>query len=113
MPIARINTMLFPEGKRRALTLSYDDGVLQDRRLIKMMNECGVRGTFNLNSRILGRVEQMTLDGKTADISTVTPDEIPVLYAGHEIATHAAEHSALTAYGSAGIYLSVLYQRSA
>ena len=41
MPIARINTMLFPEGKRRALTLSYDDGVLQDRRLIQLMNHAG------------------------------------------------------------------------
>lgn len=110
MPIARINTMLFPQGKRRALTLSYDDGVLQDRRLVQMMNQCGVRGTFNLNSRILGRVEQMTLDGKTADISTVTPREIPVLYAGHEVATHGAEHSALTAYGSAGL-LEVLDDR--
>lgn len=103
MPVARINTMLFPGAKRKALTLSYDDGVLQDRRLVRMMNQYGIRGTFNLNSRILGRVEEMTLSNKTADISTVTLEEIPALYASHEIATHGAEHSALTGYGSAGL----------
>lgn len=110
MPVARINTMLFPSAKRKALTLSYDDGVLQDRRLVRMMNQYGVRGTFNLNSRILGRVEEMTLSNKTADISTVTLEEIPVLYAAHEVATHGAEHSALTGYGSAGL-LEVLDDR--
>lgn len=103
MPAAKMNTMLFPDAKRKALTLSYDDGVLQDRRLVQMMNQYGIRGTFNLNSRILGRVEEMTLFHKTADISTVTLQEIPVLYAEHEIATHGAEHSALTGYGSAGL----------
>lgn len=103
MPVAKINTMLFPGAKRKALTLSYDDGVLQDRRLVQMMNQYGIHGTFNLNSRILGRVEEMTLFGKTADISTVTLQEIPVLYTNHEVATHGAEHSALTGYGSAGL----------
>ncbi|GFI22836.1 hypothetical protein IMSAGC011_01612 [Lachnospiraceae bacterium] len=103
MPVAKIITMLFPGARRKALTLSYDDGVLQDRQLIQMMNQYQIRGTFNLNSRILGRVEKMTLFGKTADVSTVTLEEIPVLYAAHEIATHGAEHSALTGYGSAGL----------
>ena len=30
--------MRFPEGKSKALTLSYDDGVEQDKRLIQIMN---------------------------------------------------------------------------
>ena len=37
-------------GKKKAVTFSYDDGVTQDRRLVEMMNTYGVKGTFNLNS---------------------------------------------------------------
>ena len=110
MPVSRINLMRFPGGTSKALTLSYDDGVLQDRRLVQMMNQYGVRGTFNLNSRILGRVDEMTLDGKKVDISTVTAEEAAGLYENHEIATHGAEHSALSGYGSAGL-LEVLDDR--
>ena len=28
--------MLFPQGKRKAFTLSYDDGITQDRRLVEL-----------------------------------------------------------------------------
>ena len=42
--------MRFPGGKVKALTLSYDDGVEQDIRLITIMQEYGLKGTFNLNS---------------------------------------------------------------
>ena len=40
----------FPGGLSHALTLSYDDGVETDRRLIEIMRENGLKGTFNLNS---------------------------------------------------------------
>jgi len=39
----------FPGGKKKAFTMSYDDGVEQDVRLIAIMRENGVKGTFNLN----------------------------------------------------------------
>jgi len=42
--------MRFPGGRSKALTLSYDDGVIQDIRLIEIMKEHGLKGTFNLNS---------------------------------------------------------------
>ena len=32
----RFDIMLFPEGKAKAFSLSYDDGVVQDRRLVEM-----------------------------------------------------------------------------
>ena len=40
----------FKDGKLKALTLSYDDGVVQDIRLIETMNKYGLKGTFNINS---------------------------------------------------------------
>lgn len=42
--------MRFPGGKSKALTLSYDDGVAQDIRLIEIMKKYGLKGTFNINS---------------------------------------------------------------
>ncbi len=42
--------MRFPEGKTKALTLSYDDGVEQDAQLIRLMEQYGFKGTFNLNA---------------------------------------------------------------
>ena len=32
----------FPEGKAKALTLSYDDGVEQDVKLLKIMQQYGL-----------------------------------------------------------------------
>ena len=40
----------FPGFRYRALTLSYDDGVIYDERLIDTMSAHGIKGTFNLNS---------------------------------------------------------------
>lgn len=40
----------FPKGRAKALTLSYDDGMVHDIRLIEIMKRHGLKGTFNLNS---------------------------------------------------------------
>lgn len=42
--------MRWPEGKPKALTLSYDDGVDTDIKLIEIMKKYGIKGTFNINS---------------------------------------------------------------
>lgn len=70
----------FPGGKHKALTMSYDDGRLADRRLVEIFNRYGIRGTFNLNSGIFH------------DPDRVQPDEISTLYAGHEVACHTVTH---------------------
>ena len=41
---------VFPEGKYKALTLSYDDGREEDRRLISIFRKYDLKATFNLNS---------------------------------------------------------------
>lgn len=40
----------FPDGRAKALTLSYDDGVKDDIRLIDIMKKHGLKGTFNINA---------------------------------------------------------------
>lgn len=75
--------MTFPEGKRKVLTLSYDDGVNADRRLVELLNRCGMKGTFHLNSGLLG------MGGR------IPGDEIAELYSGHEISAHTVSHPRL------------------
>ena len=41
-------------GKLKAVTFSYDDGVTQDIRLIEIFNKYNLKATFNLNSELLG-----------------------------------------------------------
>ena len=33
----------FPDGKAKALTMSYDDGKIQDERLIGIFNKYGIK----------------------------------------------------------------------
>ena len=40
---------LFPGGKTKALTLSYDDGVKQDKRFAEILRKHGIKCTFNIN----------------------------------------------------------------
>ena len=42
--------MKLKDGKSKVLTLSYDDGVVQDIRLIEIMDKYGIKGTFNISS---------------------------------------------------------------
>ena len=42
-------------GKNKAITFSFDDGVIQDKRLVKLFDKYNLKGTFNLNSELLGR----------------------------------------------------------
>ncbi len=48
-----MTNLLFPNWRKKAFTMSYDDGVEQDIRLIELMKQYGVKGTFNLNSNCL------------------------------------------------------------
>jgi len=70
----------YPGGKFKALTMSYDDGRIYDRRLIQIFNENGIRGTFHLNSGLLKGPDK------------IDPEEIPELYRGHEVACHTVTH---------------------
>ena len=73
----------FPEGKLKALTLSYDDGVRADLRLAAILDKYGMKCTFNLNCT-LGNPNKMTVEEVKENI----------LAKGHEIAVHGERHMA-------------------
>lgn len=70
----------FPNGKSKALTMSYDDGKKQDERLLAIFNQYGIKGTFNLNYGLMEQAER------------IDKEKIKELYQGHEIATHTLTH---------------------
>ena len=83
-------------GKRKAVTFSFDDGVTQDRRFVALLDRYGLRCTFNLNSELLGRPGALERDGIRVDHNKVPPEEVRSLYRNHEIAVHTLTHPTLT-----------------
>ena len=61
------------DGKFKAVTFSYDDGVTQDRRLIECFNKYGLRGTFNINSGLLGTENVLTYGEKACSTTRFFP----------------------------------------
>ncbi len=85
------------DGKMKAVTFSYDDGVTQDRRLLEVFNRYGLKGTFNINSGLLGTENVLTYGDKSVQHNKVKPEEIATLYKGHEVAVHTLTHPHLPA----------------
>lgn len=71
---------IYPGGKRRVVTFSYDDGHANDRPLINLFNRYGVKGTFHLNGINYREKSARELQ------------EIGKLYEGHEISCHTYHH---------------------
>lgn len=81
---------LFPGGTEKAFTLSYDDGVSQDIRLVEIFNRYGLKGTFNINSGIQNENNFWINNGKL--IKRMDESNILSLYKGHEVAVHSQTH---------------------
>ena len=82
-------------GKNKALTFSFDDGVTQDERLINIFNKYGLKATFNLNSELLGKDGKLSIkDYKGDNIvhNKVEPQDVKDIYKGHEVAVHTLTH---------------------
>lgn len=83
-------------GKLKALTFSYDDGVTQDERLVKLFNKYGLKCTFNLNHDLLGHRGSLIREGVEVNHTKIQPSRIRSVYEGHEVATHSLSHPFLT-----------------
>lgn len=84
------------KGKNKAITFSFDDGVTQDIRLIELFNKYGVKGTFNLNSSLLGLKGELTRNGNVIRHDKVQASDVAKIYKGHEVAVHTLTHPNLT-----------------
>lgn len=84
--MARYQFLRFPEGRTKAVTFSYDDGVHADIRLAETMDRYGIKGTFNICAGWLN----------DSDPFRLSAEEIQkyILDAGHEVAVHGNFHRA-------------------
>ncbi len=97
----------FPGFKNKALTLSYDDGVIQDKRLIALMQQYGIKGTFNINSGVFS-------DNYSGIFSNrMSLDDATLLYndSGMEIAVHGVNHISLDRVDSAAAVNEIINDR--
>lgn len=82
---------LYPGGRAKAFVLCYDDGVLQDRPLVELLNRYGLKGTFNLNSGLMEREFAWT-HPSGAVVRRLPLEAAAELYRGHEVACHSLTH---------------------
>ena len=94
----------FPGFKRKALTLSYDDGVVFDKKLISILDEYGIKATFNINSGLFAKEE----GGRR-----LTEKQAVALYKDsvHEVAVHGVMHLSLADVSSDVGLLDVINDR--
>ena len=83
--------MRLKDGKNKVLTLSYDDGVIQDTRMIELMNRYGLKGAFNINTGVYYPEDK---ERKPATHMRLRKSEALDLYmnSGQEVAVHTLTH---------------------
>lgn len=80
------------QGKKKAITLSYDDGVTQDVRFIELLNKYNLKCTFNLNSEFLNLDGNLMRDNVFIYHNKVHSKDVKYIYEGHEVAAHTLTH---------------------
>ncbi len=79
-------------GKMKAVTFSYDDSTIQDVRLVELFNKYGLKATFNVNSELLGRKNELIRKGVRVCHNKLDAKDIKKIYEGHEVAVHTLTH---------------------
>lgn len=103
--------VIFPNGRKKAFTLSYDDGILQDRKLIALLDKYRVKATFNLNPGLFGQRGTVAAGKKEVPHIKADKDEIQQLYRNHEIAAHGQYHICMTGMDTAKVTAEILDSR--
>ena len=79
----------FPNGKFKALTLSYDDDTFHDIKFSKIINRYNLKCTFNLNG---GLFLKTAPDPTKSNRSMTEAEAKAVCTEPHEVATHGFTH---------------------
>lgn len=88
--------IMFWNGKKKAITFSFDDGVMQDIRTIEILDKYGLKATFNLNSGKFGTKFPYETNGRVVERTLIEPTQVKELYKNHEVAAHTVGHFNLT-----------------
>ncbi len=77
---------------RKVITLSFDDGVRQDARLIELLKKYGLKATFNLNSGKFGECLDLGPANNHVRHDKWRAEEVRDVYEGMEVAAHTVTH---------------------
>ncbi len=80
----------FSNGYKKAITFSYDDGVLQDERLVALFDKYNLKATFNLNPGLFDGIEEWEQKGVV--VKRLLQNKVESLYLNHEVANHGFTH---------------------
>ena len=88
--------MRFPGGRKKAFTISYDDNITQDERLIRKMEQYHIKGTFNIIPGWFSKEDAVFPEGET--YINVTEKKAGTLYDNPfvEVANHGYDHQKST-----------------
>ncbi len=87
---------------KKYFTISFDDGITQDKRIIEIYNKYNFRGTFFINTGLFGA--NWTWVGETLGMPSLshkrwTRSEILTgIYEGQDVASHTLNHPSLKNY---------------
>ncbi len=95
----------FPNGKSRAMTFSYDDGIPADLRLVELLNKYGVKCTFNINTAFYDNGKEPDNRLKKSQIKEIA--ENPLC----EIACHGHTHPYYNALPMATVTNDIIVNR--
>ena len=101
--------MKLKDGKSKVLTLSYDDGVVQDKRLIELLNKYGLKATFNINTGMY--LDEDVARERYYGRMKLSEAKEAYLNSGHEIAAHCVHHPHLECLRTEEILSEVLEDR--
>ena len=101
----------FPGGKEKAFTMSYDDGVQQDVRLIEIMRKNGVKGTFNIGAGLFAEEGTVYPEGQVH--RRMTKSECLKAYEGDdiEVAIHGYSHPFLESLPTPAAVMEIIKDR--
>lgn len=80
---------------KKIFTFSFDDGTVQDKRLIAMLKKYGFTATFNLSSGLFGYEYSFDMNGHHVVHTRLSAEEAKEVYKGFEVAAHTRTHNCL------------------
>ncbi len=80
---------------KKIFTFSFDDGTVQDKRLIAMLKKYGFTATFNLSSGLFGYEYSFDMNGHHVVHTRLSAEEAKEVYKDFEVAAHTRTHNCL------------------
>lgn len=103
--------LVFPEGKEKALTLSYDDGVDTDIRMIELMEKYQIKCTFNISAGLFS--DENAVRGENQIHFRLSKSRAEELYRHPlcEVATHGYVHPHLNGLPDSVVMCEIINDR--